>query len=72
MQTKAMPNEVDEEVVRWRFRQLTDSGFAPAVAAEVAPDSRFDLHSLIELVEHGCSPDLAVRIRAPIDDRPEA
>jgi hypothetical protein len=33
----------------------------------VANDSRYDLHALIELVERGCDPQLAVRILAPLD-----
>jgi hypothetical protein len=35
----------------------------------VARDERYDLHQLIELVEHGCSPALAVRILTPRDGR---
>ena len=27
-----------------------------------------DLHALIELVEHGCPPELAARILAPLDE----
>ncbi len=48
-------------------KQLAGSGFSPALAAEIAEDSRYDLHALIELVERGCRPDLAVRILAPLD-----
>jgi hypothetical protein len=33
----------------------------------VARDGRYDLQQLIELVEHGCSPALAVRILSPLD-----
>ena len=31
-------------------------------------DTRYDLHALIELVERGCPPELAVRILAPLDE----
>jgi len=55
-------------LVRWRREQLVDSGFPPPVAARLARDSRYDLHALIELVERGCPPALAVRILAPLDD----
>ena len=55
------------EIVRWRREQLTDSGFPLSVAARLAQDARYDLHALIELVEHGCPPHLAVRIVAPLD-----
>jgi hypothetical protein len=42
-------------------------GFSFALAAEIAGDSHFDLHALIELVENRCPPDLAVRILAPLE-----
>jgi hypothetical protein len=55
------------DVVRWRREQLTDTGFGLPLAAEVAKDTRYDLHELIELVERGCDPELAVRILAPLE-----
>jgi hypothetical protein len=68
MQTK-LAEGVQDEVVGWRREQLTASGFLPSVAAGVAADARYDLHALIELVERGCRPELALRILAPLDDR---
>lgn len=38
------------------------------VADWLAADSRFDLHALLELVDRGCPPMLAVRIVAPLPD----
>jgi hypothetical protein len=67
MQTK-IADGTRHEVVRWRREQLTDSGFPLSVAARLADDARYDLHTLIELVERGCRPELAVRIVAPLDD----
>ena len=67
MQTK-MAKGVRYEIVRWRREQLTESGFSLTDAARLAEDARYDLHALIELVEHGCRPELAVRIVAPLDD----
>ena len=55
------------EVVDWRERQLRASGFPPPLAAEAAAEEALDLHALIELVEQGCPPQLAIRILAPID-----
>jgi hypothetical protein len=55
------------EVVRWRLQQLTDSGFPLSVAARLAGNARYDLHTLIELVERGCPHHLAARIAAPLD-----
>ena len=54
-----------DEVFRWRRDQLVCAGFPRSLAASVAGDGRFDLHALIELVERGCPPPLAVRILAP-------
>jgi hypothetical protein len=67
MQTK-LAKGVRPEVVRWRREQLTESGFPLSVAARLANDARYDLHALIQLVERGCRPELAVRIVAPLDD----
>jgi hypothetical protein len=58
-------------VVAWRRRRLTDAGFARPLAAALAGDPRRDLHALIELVERGCTPELAARILAPLDDDPQ-
>jgi hypothetical protein len=58
------------EVASWRRRQLIEAGFSPSLARRVANDAAYDVHALIELVERGCPPTLAVRIRAPLDARP--
>ena len=55
-------------VAAWRREQLLRSGFAPRLAHELAQDGRYDLHALIELVERGCPPELAVRILAPFEE----
>lgn len=61
-------DRVADEVVTWRRDQLVACGFRLPVAVELAQDGRYDLHALIELCERGCSPELAVRILAPLDD----
>jgi hypothetical protein len=62
------PTQTDtEQVVAWRREQLVEAGFSLPLAARVAGDPRYDLHALIELAEHGCDPELAVRILAPIE-----
>ena len=48
------------EVVNWRQLELEQCGFPRSLAARVARDDRYDLHHLIELVQQGCSPALAV------------
>ena len=63
-----MVNErTHQQVVRWRREQLLQTGFPAPLAARLATDARYDLHALIELVERGCEPRLAVRILAPLD-----
>jgi hypothetical protein len=52
-------------VVTWRRARLLAGGFPLSLATTVAHDPRFDLHALIELVERGCPPRLAVRILTP-------
>jgi hypothetical protein len=58
-------NVAEPCVLEWRREQLAAASFPAALAAEVASDRRYDLHALIELVERGCAPALAVRILAP-------
>jgi hypothetical protein len=58
------------DVAGWRERRLEAAGFDEPTAVMLAGDCRFDLHGLINLVEAGCPPDLAVRIMEPIDLRP--
>jgi hypothetical protein len=72
MQTKTTAVQALDQVVRWRREQLVGSGFAPALAARVAEKTDYDLHALIELVEQGCPPELAVRILAPVEEESAA
>lgn len=54
------------DVRAWRRCRLVDAGFEPELAELVASDPRFDLHALLQLVDRGCPPPLAVRILAPL------
>jgi hypothetical protein len=72
MSTELRQAQPEPDVIAWRRDQLVHSGFPLTVAARVAHDQRFDLHALIELAERGCSPELAVRILAPLDDSGDA
>jgi hypothetical protein len=67
METIMVTDRGQQQVVGWRREQLVQSGFPLPLAARLATDARYDLHALIELVERGCDPQLAVRILAPID-----
>ena len=68
MQTNATSEGTLAEVARWRREQLVHSGFSRPLAGRLADDPRYDLHALIELVESGCSPELASRILAPLEE----
>lgn len=54
------------DVQTWRRCRLLEAGFPATVADAVASDPRFDLHALLQLVDRGCPPELAVRIMAPL------
>ena len=54
------------DVADWRRCRLVEAGFPEDVAELLACDPRYDLHALLELVDRGCPPLLAVRIHAPL------
>lgn len=54
-------------VTSWRRDRLVEAGFPLPLASRLARDSRYDLHAVIELVERGCPPELALRILAPLE-----
>jgi hypothetical protein len=51
----------------WRRRRLIAAGFEAALATRLARDAGVDLHELLVLRDHGCPPELAARIAAPLD-----
>jgi hypothetical protein len=53
--------------VRWRERRLVTAGFEPGLAGTLAREQRVDLHAVLELIDRGCTPRLAARILAPLD-----
>ncbi|HEY5694786.1 MAG TPA: hypothetical protein VIR14_09770 [Gaiellaceae bacterium] len=67
MTSAVTANQERDGVVEWRRTQLLRSGFPQEIAASVAENDRYDLHRVIELVERGCAPELALRILAPLD-----
>jgi hypothetical protein len=56
-----------DQVVTWRREQLAQSGLPLSLAARLAQDPRYDLHALIELLERGSPPELAIWILAPLE-----
>ena len=57
--------------VLWRRRRLEHAGFDSPLAEHLARDRRVDLHAVLDLVDRGCPPALAMRILAPLDEPPE-
>jgi hypothetical protein len=55
------------QLVAWRARRLTAVGFSEHDARELASTRGVDLHLLLELIDRGCSPQLAARITAPLE-----
>jgi hypothetical protein len=51
-----------ERIEHWRAEALERAGYDPSSAAMLAMRHEVDLHSAIELLERGCTPDLALRI----------
>jgi hypothetical protein len=61
------PPSLPSEIAAWRRALLLVAGFPVRAAAELAEDSRVDLHAVLELIDRGCPPVLAARIVAPLD-----
>jgi hypothetical protein len=51
-----------ERVERWRADELERAGFAPDTAHILARRPDVDLHFAVELIERGCTPELAAEI----------
>jgi hypothetical protein len=56
-----------DPLVRWRRVQLLQAGVPRSLATRVARDERYDLHELLELLQHGCTPALAARMLEPVE-----
>ena len=52
-------------LVGWRERRLELAGVPAALARQLAREDEIDLHELLDLLDRGCPPELAVRILAP-------
>lgn len=64
--TTAQFERLDEgeakSVLRWRFEQLVDAGYAAHDASVLALDVEVDLHAAIELLRRSCPAETALRI----------
>lgn len=57
-----------ERLLAWRIDRLRDAGFSDRAASALAGDARYDVHALLELIDRGCSAELAARIVAPLSN----
>jgi hypothetical protein len=60
-ETNVRPTE-QELVEQWRAEELERAGYPAGAAAELAMHAEVDLHHAVELLQKGCSADLALRI----------
>lgn len=51
-----------ELVEQWRAEELERAGYSAQAAAELAGRADVDLHDAIELLQKGCTPELALQI----------
>lgn len=51
-----------ERVESWRAHELERAGYSPRDAAQLAQRFDIDLHVAVDMVERGCSHELAMRI----------
>ena len=51
-----------ERIERWRTEELERAGFEPRQAGRIAVRHDVDLHAATDLLERGCSPELALKI----------
>ncbi|MGH2909386.1 MAG: hypothetical protein ACRDK8_08840 [Solirubrobacteraceae bacterium] len=65
---KRDPSTAPDRVLEWRIDRLCEVGCSVLLAQALARDRRYDLHALLELVDRGCSGELAARILAPLED----
>ena len=56
------PDAELERVEQWRAEELERAGYGARDAARLAERHDVDLHLAVELLERGCSPELAVSI----------
>lgn len=51
-----------QQVERWRTAELERAGYPHDAAARIAARHEIDLHYAVQLLERGCSPELALKI----------
>jgi hypothetical protein len=61
MQTLEPEQDERVKVQSWRLHVLIEAGY-PIELAERVAESNADLHDAVELIEQGCTPEIAAQI----------
>ena len=56
------PETETERIERWRYEALVRAGYEAAAARRIAARHDIDLHHAVDLLERGCSAELALAI----------
>ena len=56
------PETETERIERWRYEALVRAGYEPTAARRIAARHEIDLHHAVDLLERGCSAELALAI----------
>ncbi len=56
------PETETERIERWRYEALVRAGYEPSAARRIAARHEIDLHHAVDLLERGCSAELALAI----------
>jgi hypothetical protein len=51
-----------DQVEHWRTQELVRAGYSAEGAAKLASRHDIDLHYAVELLDRGCSPEVALQI----------
>jgi len=62
MSALLQPETESERIERWRYDALIRAGYEPAPARRIATRLEIDLHHAVDLLERGCSTELALQI----------
>lgn len=58
--------QAPDEAIPWRRRSLRHAGFPARLAASAAAQPHLDLHAVLQLVDLGWPPELAIAIMEPL------